>query len=131
MEEVLQYLKACGIFYLATIEGDKPHVRPFGAVSQYEGKLYIVTNNKKEVYKQMLRNPNIELSGMHQGTWIRLEGEAVQDNRREARVRMMEDNKSSLSNLYTVDDGLMEVLYLKNAVATIYSFTKEPKVIVF
>lgn len=79
----------------------------------------------------MLKNPKIEISGMHKGTWIRLQAEVVLDTRLEARVAMMEDNKASLSNLYTVDDHLMEVLYLKNATATIYSFTDAPKVITF
>lgn len=131
MEEVLEYLKSCGTFYLATNEGDQPHLRPFGAVSEYEGKLYVVTNNQKKVFNQMLNNNKIEICGMHKGTWIRVEAEAIHDSRREARVAMMEANKASLSSMYTVDDKLMEVLYLKNGVATIYSFTAEPKVINF
>ncbi|MDD3137885.1 MAG: pyridoxamine 5'-phosphate oxidase family protein [Lachnospiraceae bacterium] len=131
MNEVLDYLKSCGIFYLATVEGDQPHVRPFGAICGFEEKLYLVTNNQKKVYAQMGSIPKIELCGMHKETWIRVQAEAVHDSRREARVAMMEDNKASLSSLYTVDDNLMEVLYLKNATATIYSFTSEPKVITF
>lgn len=132
MEKILEYLKSCGTFYLATSEENgQPHVRPFGAVCEFEGKLYIVTNNQKKVYNQMLKNSKIEISGMTKGTWIRLEAEAIHDDRREARVAMMEDNKASLSNLYTVDDNLMEVLYLQNATATISSFTAEPKVITF
>lgn len=131
MKEVLEYLKSCGTFYLASTDEDQPHVRPFGAVCEFEEKLYIVTNNQKKVFAQMLKNPKIEISGMHKGTWIRLQAEVVLDTRLEARVAMMEDNKASLSNLYTVDDHLMEVLYLKNATATIYSFTDAPKVITF
>ncbi len=131
MNEVLDYLKACKTFYLATSEGDQPHVRPFGAVCEFEGKLYLVTNNQKKVYAQMTDIPKLEICGMHKGTWIRVQAEAVHDSRREARVAMMEDNKAALSSMYTVDDNLMEVLYLKNATATIYSFTAEPKVINF
>lgn len=130
MEEVLNYLKTCGTFYLATNEGDQPHVRPFGAVCEYNGKLYIVTNNQKKVYKQILKNPKIEICGMSNGTWIRVEAEAVHDSSREAREVMIEDNKT-LSRMYNADDNLMEVLYLKNATATIYSFSGEPKVIKF
>lgn len=129
MKEVLDYLKGCGTFYLATNEGDQPHVRPFGAVCEFEGRLYIVTNNQKKVYKQMLQDSRIEICGMNNGTWIRIEGKAIHDTRREARVAMMEDNQAALSRMYTVDDNLMEVLYLEDAVATIYSFTSEPKVI--
>lgn len=131
MEEVLNYLKACGTFYLATNHGDQPHVRPFGAVCEHNGRLYIATNNRKKVYRQMLDNPKVEICGMNQDTWIRVEGEAVHDKSREARAKMLEDNKAALSSMYSADDGLMEVLYLKNATATIYSFTAEPKVVRF
>lgn len=131
MKEVLDYLKACGTFYLATNEGDQPRVRPFGAVCEFEGKLYFTTNNKKNVFAQMKKNPKVEISAMNKGTWIRLEAEAVHDDRREAREAMMEDNKAVLSKMYSVDDGIFEVLYLKNATATICSFTGEPKVIKF
>ena len=131
MNEVLEYLKSCGTFYLATADGDQPHVRPFGAVCEFEGKLYIVTNNRKKVYAQMVDNAKIEICGMQKGTWIRIEAEAAHDSRREARVAMMDANKASLSSMYTVDDNLMEVLYLKNATATIYSFTAEPRIITF
>ena len=131
MKEVLDYLKACGTFYLATNEGDQPRVRPFGAVCEFEGKLYITTNNKKNVFAQLKKNPKVEISAMNKGTWIRLEAEAVHDDRREAREAMMEDNKAVLSKMYSVDDGIFEVLYLKNATATICSFTGEPKVIKF
>ena len=131
MNEVVDYLKSCGTFYLATTDGNQPHVRPFGAVCEFEGKLYIVTNNRKKVYAQMADNAKIEICGMQKGTWIRIEAEAAHDSRREARVAMMDANKASLSSMYTVDDNLMEVLYLKNATATIYSFTAEPRIITF
>lgn len=131
MEEVLKYLKECGTFYLATIEGDQPRVRPFGAVCAFEGKLYIITNNKKPVYQQMLKNPKIEISGMSKGTFIRLECEVVPDHRREARVAMMEEYPGALSKMYSVDDNKMEVLYLQNAKATINTLTGECNVIEF
>ena len=131
MDEVLNYLKKCGTFYLGTCEDGQPRVRPFGAVAKFEAKLYIVTNNEKNVYKQMINNSKVEICAMNKDTWIRIEGEAIHDDRREARVKMMEDNKDSLGSLYNVDDNLMEVLYLKNATATIYSFTNSPKVIKF
>ena len=128
MKEVLNYLKECGTFYLGTSEEGQARVRPFGAVAEFEGRLYIVTNNQKNVYRQMLKNPKIEICGMNKGTWIRVEAEAVHDDRREARVKMMDDNMATLSKMYTVDDHLMEVLYLKNGTSTLYSFTGEPKI---
>lgn len=128
MNEVLKYLQDCGTFYLATVEGNQPHVRPFGAVCEFEGKLYIVTNNQKDVYKQMKANKKVEISAMNNGTWIRLNGVVKEDTRREARVAMMEANES-LQSMYSVDDNLMTVFAFEHGVATICSFTEEPKVI--
>ena len=116
-------------FYIATVEGDQPHVRPFGAVCEFEGKLYIVTNNKKDVYNQMKVNGKVEMCGMNKGTWIRVKGAVKEDTRREARVAMMEANKNALQSMYTVDDNLMTVFVFESGIATIYSFTEEPKVI--
>ncbi|WP_308527284.1 pyridoxamine 5'-phosphate oxidase family protein [uncultured Oscillibacter sp.] len=129
MNKATEYLKSCGTFYLATDENGQPHVRPFGAVCEFEGKLYIVTNNQKKVYQQMKANGKVEICGMHKGTWIRVEGEVKEDTRREARVAMMDANTAALSSMYTVDDNLMTVFYFEHGTATIYSFTAEPEVI--
>lgn len=129
MNEAIKYLQECGTFYLATVEGDQPHVRPFGAVCEFEEKLYIVTNNKKDVYNQMKLNGKVEICGMYKGTWIRIKGIVKEDIRREARVAMMETNKAALSSMYTVDDNLMTVFAFESGVATIYSFTNAPQVI--
>lgn len=131
MNEIIEYLKNCGTFYLATSENSQAHVRPFGAVCEFEGKLYIVTNNQKKVYHQMKENGKIELCGMYKGTWIRVEGSVTEDTRREARVAMMNDNEASLKSMYNVDDNLMTVFAFDSGVATIYSFTEEPKEIKF
>lgn len=127
MNEVTKYLKDCGTFYLATVENDQPRVRPFGAVCEFEDKLYIVTNNKKDVYRQMIANPKVEMCGMYKGTWIRVTGEVKEDLRREAREAMMEDNRAALSGMYSVDDGIFTVFYFERGSATIYSFTEPPK----
>lgn len=82
MNSALEYLKSCGTFFLATDEGDQPHVRPFGAVCEFENRLYIVTNNQKKVYQQMKKNGKVEICGMYKGTWIRVEGEVREDLRR-------------------------------------------------
>lgn len=129
MNKATEYLKSCGTFYLATDENGQPHVRPFGAVCEFEGKLYIVTNNQKKVYRQLKDNGRVEICGMHKGTWIRVEGEVKEDTRREARVAMMDANTAALSSMYTVDDNLMTVFYFERGTATIYSFTTDPEVI--
>lgn len=130
MEEVLKYLKECGVFYIATTEGDQARVRPFGAVTDYEGKLYIVTNNKKKIFQQMLANPKIEICGMRNDTWLRLEARAVHEDNKAVREKMLAEYPS-LSTMYAADDGLMEVLYLTEAAATVCSFTKPPVVTSF
>lgn len=129
MNEITTYLQECKTFYLATTEGDQAHVRTFGAVCEFEGKLYIVTNNQKDVYKQMKANGKVEICGMNKGTWIRVKGTVKEDTRREARVAMMDANHASLSSMYNVDDNLMTVFAFENGTATIYSFTDEPKTI--
>ena len=130
MEETYDFLRKCGTFYLATEDGLKPRVRPFGAVNIYDGKLYIQTGKVKNVSKQMQENPNVEISGMLDGRWIRLEGKVVRDDRREAKESMLEANRV-LKNMYSADDDNTEVLYFENAKATFCSFTEEPKIVKF
>lgn len=130
MQEVYEFLKKSGTFYLATVDGDQPRVRPFGALMVFEGKLYIETGKVKNVSKQMKANPKIEISGMVEDKWIRVEALAVDDDRLEARQAMLEAFPM-LVNMYKADDGNMQVLYLKDATATIYSFTDKPRVIKF
>jgi uncharacterized pyridoxamine 5'-phosphate oxidase family protein len=130
MEEVYEFLKKCGVFYLATIDGDKPRVRPFGAVNIFEGKLYLQTGKSKNVSKQMQANPFVEISGMADGKWIRLECTVVRDERIEAKESML-DNNPELKSMYSAFDDNTEVLYLKNATAKICSFTEPPKEIIF
>ena len=131
MKEVLDFLKKNNIFYVATVDGDKPAIRPFGAVTEINGKLYIVTTNKKDVYKQMKKNPAVAICCMAQdGTWLRLIANVESDTKRESRVQMLED-VAVLKTMYNADDGIVEVLFLKNAVATFYPPLGEPKVIQF
>ena len=131
MNEILKFLKDCGTFYLATAEENgQPRVRPFGAVCAFEGKLYLITANTKDVYKQLVANPKVEISGMVGDKWLRLTAELIRDERREAKVAMLEENPS-LNGMYSPDDGVMEVFYLQSATGTICSFTSEPVVYTF
>ncbi|HEX7475429.1 MAG TPA: pyridoxamine 5'-phosphate oxidase family protein [Dehalococcoidales bacterium] len=130
MQEVNEFLKKCGTYYLATMEGDQPRVRPFGTVNIFENKLYIQTGKKKNVSKQMKKNPKIEICGMNGGQWIRVQAIAVEDDRVEAKQSLL-DNYPNLKSMYSATDDNCQVLYLKNAVATISSFTNAPKVIKF
>ncbi|MCC8153165.1 MAG: pyridoxamine 5'-phosphate oxidase family protein [Tannerellaceae bacterium] len=130
MQEVYEYLKKCGTYYLATVEGDQPRVRPFGTVNIFDGKLYIQTGKVKDVAKQIFANPKIEICAFGDGSWIRVAATAVEDDRREARQSML-DAYPSLQKSYSADDGNTVVFYLKDATATISSFTDEPKVVKF
>lgn len=131
MKKVIDYLKESQVFHIATMDGDQPRVRPFGAVAEFEGKLYIITNNQKKCFKQMIDNPKIEISAMGKdNTWIRVEAKVVLDSRMEARSRMLEEYEM-LKRMYSADDGKMEVLYLEDATATIYSMAGQPEVIKF
>lgn len=130
MKEVYAFLKEAGTYYLATMEGDQPRVRPFGTVDLFEGKLYIQTGIRKEVARQMLANPNIEISAMVGGSWIRVAAEAVLDENIPAQEHML-DEHPSLKGMYQAGDGNTAVFYLKNATATISSFAEAPRTITF
>ena len=130
MQEVYEFLKACGTYYLATVEGDQPRVRPFGTIDIFEEKLYIQTGKVKDVSKEMQANPKVEICAFDGQKWIRVAGEVVRDDRVEPKKHML-DSYPNLQALYRADDDNTEVLYLKNATATISSFTEEPKVIKF
>ena len=130
MQEVYEFLKACGTYYLATVEGDQPRVRPFGTIDIFEDKLYIQTGKVKDVSKEMQANPKVEICAFDGQKLIRVAGEVVRDDRVEPKKHML-DSYPNLQALYRADDDNTEVLYLKNATATISSFTEEPKVIKF
>lgn len=127
MERAAQFLKEAGTYYLATVEGDQPRVRPFGTAHIFEGKLYIQTGKVKAVSKQLHKNPKAEICAFKGGEWLRLAGELVEDPRIEAKQSML-DAYPSLQRMYKADDGNTEVFYFKNAVATFSSFTHEPEV---
>ena len=131
VKEVLQFLEDAKVFYVSTVDGDKPRVRPFSGIHEFEGKLYMPTSNKKKVFAQMMENPNVEIGGMAHGKWIRIEAEIVCDNRVEARKSMLDHYGEALTKMYSLDDGKFEVVYLNNAKATICSFTEDPVVIEF
>ena len=130
MQEVYDFLKACNTYYLATVEGDQPRVRPFGTIDIFEDKLYIQTGKVKDVSKEMQANPKVEICAFDGQKWIRVAGEVVRDDRVEPKKHML-DSYPNLQALYRADDDNTEVLYLKNVTATISSFTEEPKVIKF
>lgn len=130
MKEVYEFLKKCGVYYLATVEGDQPRVRPFGTIDLFEDKLYIQTGKVKNVAMQMKENCKVEISGMAEDKWIRITAEAVLDDNIEAQKHML-DAYPSLQAQYQPGDGNTEVYYLKNAVAQICSFTEAPVVIEF
>ena len=130
MEEVKNFLKECGSYYLATIDGDVPRVRPFGTVEIFEGHLYIQTGKNKDVFKQIEKNGNVEICAFKDGKWIRVSGKLVLDDRVEAKKHML-DNYPDLRGMYNENDENTAVLYFEKGKAVISSFTEEPKVIEF
>ena len=130
MKEVYEFLKKCGTYYLATVEGDQPRVRPFGTVDLFEDKLYIQTGKVKDVSKQMMANPKIEICAFDGSTWIRIAATAVEDDRIAAQEHMLEGYPSLKAN-YQPGDGNTQVFYLKDATAVFSTFTAEPKTVKF
>lgn len=130
MERVEKFLKEANTYYLATVEGDQPRVRPFGTIHNFEGKLYIQTGKSKDVSKQIHANPKVEICAFNNGQWLRVACTLVEDDRIEARQSML-DAYPSLQNMYKADDGNTEVFYLKDATATFSSFTSAPEIVTF
>lgn len=130
MNEVYEFLKKSEVYYLATMDGDQPRVRPFGTIDLYEGRLYIQTGRVKAVSEQMKKNPKIEISAMCDGKWIRVTAEAALDDNIAAQEHMLAAYPS-LQAMYKAGDGNTEVFYLKNASAQICSFTEPAKNIEF
>ena len=130
MERVEKFLKDANVYYLATMEGDQPRVRPFGTAHIFEGKLYIQTGKVKEVYKQIKENPKAEICACMKDQWLRVSGELMEDDRREARQSMLDDYPS-LQSMYSADDGNTAVFYFRNATAVFSSFQAEPEIIKF
>ena len=130
MQRVADFLKGAGTYYLATVEGDQPRVRPFGTAHIFEDKLYIQTGKVKDVSKQIHANPKVEVCAFKDGKWLRVAGELVEDDRVEARQSML-DAYPSLQQMYKADDGNTEVFYFKDATATFSSFTDAPEVVKF
>ena len=130
MNEVYEFLKKCGVYYLATIENGCPRVRPFGTVDLFKNGLYIQTGKKKDVFKQICACPDIEISGMAGGEWIRVRAKAIEADDREARAHML-DAYPELKAMYDPDDGNTVVFRLTDVYAEICSFTAPKKIFTF
>ena len=130
IEKACKFLKDAETYYLATVEGDQPRVRPFGTANIFEGKLYIQTGKSKPVSQQLHINPKAEICAFKDGEWLRIACELIEDERREARAAML-DAYPHLRAMYSEDDGNTEAFYIQNATATYSSFTKAPEVETF
>ena len=130
MNTVNDFLKQAGVYYLATVEGDQPRVRPFGTVNIFEGKLYIQTGLSKDVAKQMLKNGTGELGAFDGPQWLRLAATAVWEDSVPAQEHMLQ-GYPQLRAMYTPGDGNSAVFWLKDATATFASFTAPPRTVTF
>ena len=130
MKRVESFLKEAQTYYLATVDGDQPRVRPFGTIHIFEDKLYIQTGKVKDVSKQIHANPKVEICAFKDGKWLRVSGELIEDERIEAKESML-DAYPELKGMYAADDGNTEVFYFKNATAVFSSFTEAPEVVTF
>ena len=130
MERVCKFLKDAGTYYLATVDGEQPRVRPFGTAHIFEGKLYIQTGKSKDVSRQLAANPKAEICAFKDGEWLRVAGTLVEDDSIEARKSML-DAYPSLRAMYDENDGNTQVFYFKDATATFSSFTKAPETVTF
>ncbi|MBQ6506406.1 MAG: pyridoxamine 5'-phosphate oxidase family protein [Clostridia bacterium] len=130
MERVCKFLDDTGTYYLATVEGDQPRVRPFGTALVFEGKLYIQTGKVKNISKQLAANPKAEICAFDGGKWLRVAGELINDDRIAPKAAMLEKHPE-LKGMYKAEDDNTQVLYFRNATATFSSFTDAPETFTF
>ena len=130
MEEIYEFLKKCGTYYLATDDNGQPRVRPFGTIDLFDGRLTIQTGKVKEVSRQILRNPKVEICAFDGGRWLRVSASAVEDSRLEAQEHMLAAYPS-LQAMYRPGDGNTQIFALTDGAATFSSFTAEPRTITF
>ena len=130
LEKVCKFLEDCGTYYLATVEGDQPRVRPFGTILLYEDKLYIQTGKVKSIFRQLAANPKAEICAFKDGTWLRISGELINDDRVEVKTAML-DKYPSLKGMYSAEDDNTQVLYFRGGNAVFSSFTSAPETISF
>ena len=119
MNKATELLREAKTFFIATVEGDQPRVRPFGATAEIDGKTYICMNNTKEVFKQLMANPKVEICAMIGGKWFRMAGTLVRDDRFEARDEFL---RQTPIPMYKPDDGIYEVFYFSEVHGAIESF---------
>ena len=130
MQEVYEFLKKCGTYYLATVDGDQARVRPFGTIDLFDGRLTIQTGKVKDVSKQMLQNPKVELCAFDGERWLRVTATAVEDGRIEAQEHMLAAYPS-LQGMYQAGDGNTQIFALTQVTATFSSFTEAPRTVTF
>ena len=130
MQRVLEFLKKAEVYYLATVEGDQPRVRPFGTIHEFEGKLYIQTGKIKPTSEQIKANPKVEICAFMEDVWLRVACELVEDDRVEAKKSML-DAYPYLRKMYDENDNNTEVFYMQNATASFCSFAKLPEEVTF
>lgn len=130
MKTVQEFLQSTHVYFLATVEGDQPQVRPFGTAEIIEGKLYIQTGHVKNVAKQIAANPKVAICAFNGEQWLRVTATLVEDPRVEIKKAMLDANPG-LRNMYDENDDNTAVYFLTEAKASINSFTTEPIVIEF
>ena len=130
MQQVRDFLKGAGCYYIATEDGDQPQVRPFGTAEIIEGKLYIQTGHVKNVAKQIAANPKVAICAFNGKEWLRITATLVEDPRVETKKAMLDANPG-LRSMYDENDDNTAVYFLYDAKATVCSFTAEPVEIVF
>ena len=128
IEKVCEFLDKTQTYYLATVEGDQPRVRPFGTALVYGGKLSHHTDQGNPGSQQLAAHPNTEICAFDggTGTWLRVSGELINDDSRDVKVAMLE-KMPQLKAMYSPDDDNTQVLYFKDATATFSSFTAAPE----
>ena len=126
-EKVCKFIDEAKVFYLATIEEDKPHVRPLGSHKLVNDKVYFLVGDFKNVYKQLLKNPNCELvASKATGEWMRISGKAIFEKDFTISDSMLNNNKN-IKELYEKNGWKAMVFHIEGKVEIIKIMTCEEK----
>lgn len=117
IQKVDEYLEKTGVWYLATEDGDQPKVRPIGFRMLLDGKIYFGVGKHKDVYKQMVANPNVEIAATLEGSFLRYYGKAVFESDQEL-AEKAKQLAPFLQDIYNEKTGFeLKIFHLSPAVA--------------
>ena len=128
MNETFKFLKEnTKVNFVATVDGDRPSLRPFGDPFLYDGKIYVITNKKKNVSKQIAKNNNVCIVAYDDENWIRINCQLIDDSDNvDAKKKAIQEYDWAEAAGYTLDNPNFQILYMNDVSAVLYDEEGNP-----